>query len=652
MDDWNVDLVLHVIQYLSVLDSNRLRLASRRCFYLVEQYRHLRGAEMVANVNQVGSLRSSSTTQCTAQVLTHTAASQQLQTVPNLALAFSTLSSTLPEDLALYLPKRQRPGQEQHQRQPRTDINNNNTIALGVVSGTIQSTFPTLDCRSNAGLMLAHLPNTYMHPFLVQFNSDEDDHLPMILDLPRVIHELHTQQERRQQPCQVIMVFGCGEEAAFAEDFVAHLQSTFPNATIVGGLCNDGYISESTEHVTRSYLQTLSSVDLMQWYRSLGGDNNARGGSRALASILKSWTKAQLLDCVWDLVQRRPYRLRILRNGGIFGVALFGQNVPVKSVVSRGVQSLTVLHKNNNQRARQHHPATTHEDNNDASWNYVVHQSTFNKPGDAEYLFRRHGSVMDDSPSYHIVRSIKDLKTGKIYTPNQIRNQFGHPDFVGLQFSESEGFHLLMPHPLSFNVDAFIFLESACDPYNKNNNNTDVNNNGNKSLEGLFIDFFDMTGEACVRDMDQTMQLLRDQTTKNKEELLGAIMISCSARGPEASSLIHESMADATRFARVFPDVPCLGFYANGEIGPLALAGQRSCPPPRQAQPHDQDQEQEQQRPHAGVFRHGQAALQGFTAVFALFVVPKFTLPDNAGNFLNDDPVHVRQFVQSYLGSA
>ena len=28
-----------------------------------------------------------------------------------------------------------------------------------------------------------------------------------------------------------------------------------------------------------------------------------------------------------------------------------------------------------------------------------------------------------------------------------------------------------------------------------------------------------------------------------------------------------------TRFAKAFPDVPCLGFYANGEFGPLALAG-------------------------------------------------------------------------------
>ena len=50
-------------------------------------------------------------------------------------------------------------------------------------------------------------------------------------------------------------------------------------------------------------------------------------------------------------------------------------------------------------------------------------------------------------------------------------------------------------------------------------------------------------------------------------------MYTCCARGPTQSGLIPESMSDATRFAKVFPDVPCLGFYANGEFGPMALAG-------------------------------------------------------------------------------
>ena len=64
-------------------------------------------------------------------------------------------------------------------------------------------------------------------------------------------------------------------------------------------------------------------------------------------------------------------------------------------------------------------------------------------------------------------------------------------------------------------------------------------------------------------------------------------------------SMLQEQMADAQRFNKHFPDTPCLGFYAGGEIGPMALVGNRD------------------------IFQKGKAAVQGFTAVFLLFIVPE-----------------------------
>ena len=546
MDNWNADLVLHVIQYLSVLDGNRFRLSGLRYFYLVQQYRRIRGAEMVSNVSRVRSLRSTTTTQSPAQVLTHRAAAHQLQTEPNLALSFSTLSSTVPEDLALYLPSQ--------------------AVTLGVVSGSIQSTVPSLDCRSNAGIMLGHLPNVPMKPFVLQFHprppTQNTCESPTAL-----IQQLLGQQQ--SQPWEVFMVYACGPETAMAEEFVSKLQAAFPQSTIVGGICTSGYFSESTQGVTRSDLESLSSVDLMQWYRGLGG---GRGGGRSTTTTtiaespatIRSWTKAQLLDRVCDLLQRRPYRLRLLQEseGAIFGVALAG-DVPVKSVVSRGVRSTTQNHTTINS-------TTTRSSTPTSFSNFVIHQAAIHRPGDDEYMFTRPRNRTavgaGDGPSYHIVRSIRDMETNKLYTPHQLRQKFSQPDFVGLQRpgeGEEDGFTLHMPHPLSLNLDAFIFI---IEDHEQNDQESSL-------LEGALIDFFDMTGEACLEDMDRTMEELREET--KDEELLGAIMISCSARGPDTSSFLCERMADATRFARVFPHVPCLGFYADGEIGPLALAGRR-----------------------------------------------------------------------------
>jgi hypothetical protein len=70
--------------------------------------------------------------------------------------------------------------------------------------------------------------------------------------------------------------------------------------------------------------------------------------------------------------------------------------------------------------------------------------------------------------------------------------------------------------------------------------------------------------------------------------------------------------------------VPCLGFYAGGEIGPMALAGNEN------------------------VFQTGRASVQGFTAVFCLFIVP---VVERQRQMLDDCNENVNRFVATRLSA-
>lgn len=92
-------------------------------------------------------------------------------------------------------------------------------------------------------------------------------------------------------------------------------------------------------------------------------------------------------------------------------------------------------------------------------------------------------------------------------------------------------------------------------------------------------------------------------------------------------------MADAQSFSKAFRgEVPCVGFYAGGEIGPLATAAPSN-----------------PQGPVKNLFQRGKAALQGFTAVFALFIAPKVDLGHVQ---IDDSPEHVSKFIQKHLSGS
>lgn len=90
--------------------------------------------------------------------------------------------------------------------------------------------------------------------------------------------------------------------------------------------------------------------------------------------------------------------------------------------------------------------------------------------------------------------------------------------------------------------------------------------------------------------------------------------------------MMGEKMADAAAWSTHFPTVPLLGWYAGGEIGPMAMAG-------RQHALRGRDATQ-------------RVALQGFTAVFALWIVP---VVDWATVHLDDAAETVKSFCRNRL---
>ena len=543
MMDWNTDIMMNVIQFLNVRDCSMLSQTASRYFYLVRQYQTFRGPELVACASHDPAIK---TRQATAQEVCRDAVSK-IQTTPNLAMAFTTSKvESLGIKIPSLLPK---------------DVVIMETVAEAIQSSGIDQQ-GSVECKSHASLMLASLPHATIYPFCFEgaaLDTSEEG------DVAQCFNEMSSREEWK-----VFLVNVAGSVSG-AENFVTKLQSRFPEATILGGFCLHGAISMPAGTFTKEMLAEYTTSRLLQLYRSLGG-----------AESLTGITKGDLIDIVYGLDQIRKYRLLEI-DEGVFGIALAGQ-VPFRSVVSRGVSSL--IHKGPPQ----------------ASTTYFVESADIVHPSDDAYMFRGEGP-----PSYHLIKTIRNQEDGKLYSPIELMVKYGKTDMVGVRRENDDGFELQMPHPVSLNINGFLFF---CDGHVPNE----------RPLVGANIDLFALDGEACCSDVDRKMKLLEEETAS--ERVLGAIMISCSGRGPMPGGIINEEMGDAKRFAKVFPNVPCLGFYANGEIGPMALAGRRS------------------------IFQTGSACVQGFTAVFALFIVPTIDL----GVFELDDSVEsVRTFLMNEL---
>jgi len=210
--------------------------------------------------------------------------------------------------------------------------------------------------------------------------------------------------------------------------------------------------------------------------------------------------------------------------GGVFGL-LFGGDVPVKAVISRGLKSLT--HRGEAQ------PTSS-------------------------FVIRASSAFRGANVGAHIVNQIVNTDDEDQTTTLQAMvNEYTVPHFLGIRQEGQDGFKLYdMQMIQQLSENSFLVRDVPA----------------GTSLANAQIDLFDLDGEMCVIDVKKHMQSLKEATAD--EKILGALMFSCSGRGPQA--LTKEDMVDARAFNSVFPHVPCTGFYAGGEIGPPALAG-RQC---------------------------------------------------------------------------
>merc|ERR1712071_514558 len=238
------------------------------------------------------------------------------------------------------------------------------------------------------------------------------------------------------------------------------------------------------------------------------------------------------------------------------------------------------------------------------------------QPSDSIYPYNGPANMLKP---VHLIETIRDLTSGEEISARQfiVKCHMGnhHPQYIGIKTDKQrvkmsvengvhDGFQVHM-----FNASNFI------------NHNivimSDGTKCGNVSIQkGSFIDLFELDGKACNEDLENTLIRLKEQL--QNEKLLGSIMYSCSGRGPNPG-LLEDTMADAKKFAKHFPFLPCVGLYAGGEIGPVATFGNKD------------------------VFRRGKVALQGFTAVFAVFVVPKRG-PTKYN--LNDSKENIQKFIE------
>ena len=284
---------------------------------------------------------------------------------------------------------------------------------------------------------------------------------------------------------------------------------------------------------------------------------------------------------------------------GIFGLAIGGA-VPVRSIVSRGLRS------------------TSSGEVGPSSSEWLVEESSFIHPTDENYPY--------DGPSHllkplSVIHSVRNPKSNTVISAKRfvVNSHEGnrHPQYIGVKKvninpddeDSNDGFEVQM-----FNGSNFIEGNIAI--------MADANVSSEKFFEnGDLVDLFELDAKACVEDMENTLIRLKAQL-KN-EKLLGSIMYSCNGRGPSAG-LLGEEMSDATRFANHFDTLPCVGLYAGGEIGPRATFGNRD------------------------IFRKGKVALQGFTAVFAVFVVPK---KEKKKYFIDDSDESIQTFLRSNFES-
>eukprot|EP00550_Attheya_septentrionalis_P002585 CAMPEP_0198286412 /NCGR_PEP_ID=MMETSP1449-20131203/5506_1 /TAXON_ID=420275 /ORGANISM="Attheya septentrionalis, Strain CCMP2084" /LENGTH=557 /DNA_ID=CAMNT_0043984145 /DNA_START=85 /DNA_END=1758 /DNA_ORIENTATION=+ len=551
MDDLNSDLLINIISSLNVKDSCRLSQTSRRMCFLVDQCRDkIFPPGLVSMGSWRGDIKGKGNGNGATRSEKHIPVEEiyanslkKLRAPPNFAICFLTGDPKLAKILHERLP-------------PEAPI-------LASVSTSIQSAGlgSGVECNSENALMLGSFHRTTFFPF----NLNHDDSTDAFERLSEnIAAATPNDAEAATTYWKYFTIYACGHLSNI-DDCITQLQGRFPEAVIVGGVCDSAYIRGMA--VTREDLERKTTRQL----KNILLEENPQIDLRHVLE------KSELVEMI---LSRSKQDLQYVSDG-ICGVAM-GGDVPVRSVVSRGSRSLT----------------TEVEHGNELSPWHVVETTIIPNP-------RGH--------PVHSLNTVKNEHTGTtLSTLDFIQSVMSRDPYLDptlcLMREEEErdgkGYDMHGVRPLNAESGSLLVF-------------SDGTPGSDASYLNSRIDAISLDERAILQDMTITMRKLREET--RNETILGAIMFSCSGRGPEAGRLIAKEMADATIFHEEFPELQCLGFYAGGEIGPKARFGATD------------------------IFRRGDAAVQGFTAVFALFIVPKF---EGGSHFLDDDVATIERHMR------
>jgi hypothetical protein len=639
LGQFNSDLVLHIVSYLNIKESGRWALCAKRYYYLVHQYRSVvKGPELV-----MASSWDAVQERQLAPAIVLANAKAKLQSAPNLVLVFETDRSALVTSMrqncfppnAIVLASISSDIQVNHPHgttPPDTACDGDTTTGTSKknTSSKNKTNLQTnrVEHKSHASIMCCSFPNATIEPFVIESSLQRGLREEKVKVLQSKLLSKQEQQQQHEQQSgngfwKAIIIYVAGDGNTYCESVIQALQHALPDVAIIGGITDMGYVSRSPPPPTRTALElsNMSIRDLRTLYGQFAGP-----AADTRAFLEKTDLVAAVLQQQQQQGNHPPALFHV--EDAVFGVVL-GGDVPIRSMVSRGVTSY--CHGGGIPQTSS--PLVVH-----SSATMILGGGEHNDDDDDNDENMNHLTDEDETTRrLHLIHHIRNVETGHVYSTMDLHAQIRpyHPQFIGIRLPHTDGFEL---HGImnqnqmgGHGPPAFVVVDNRRNSVTTttttttmvsgDTNSTTNNNNNNNSLEGAQVDFFTLTGQACMDDMDRMALKLRQQT--HGEQILGAIMFSCSGRGPHPGGLIRERMSDATRFSKLFPEVPCLGFYAGGEIGPLAMAGKEN------------------------VFQTGQTALQGFTVVFALFIVP--LVEHRVLHHLDDCPENVTQFVQGRL---
>jgi small ligand-binding sensory domain FIST len=523
INEWNVDLLLHIVQYLNAADMAKLSLQSRRWYYIVHQYRLNPRAQCVS-VASYQPVRGSRQGTHYSPTEMYNRAISDLQGPPQLLLSFSTNESSMHQEPIHSAVRRCGPS-----NMVLLDCVADKIQTAGIQHRREQSQRKPESKSQVAWTMLSGLPsNVKIQPFWLKgtnyslWDTDTyeyvDQHFDTALDW------------------KVVILYVAGDFDILAQTFIRRIQAKFPQALVVGGVCSAASVSfftqkqvhcPSVEYMVRKY----SEYHLRDLNDRIGGDD--------IPDTVAS--HEQVAAHVYNEIQRKQYEIVEIDSsqyhaGGICGVALAG-DVPVRCVVSRGVaRSLLAQYVCGT-------PTTS----------FSIHEAKFRDDiveSDEE----------DNVSPYHLVRAVREESTGRVIRGSDLMFMLQISDFAGTQGPNEDGF----------------LLENLFRRRNFGDSSFGVSRRADgRNLVGASVDFFSYTGKQSVADMEFCMSELRKEITD--DEVLGALMFTCNGRGPSPKrTFIPKGMSDAKCWARHFPNIPCTGFYALGEFGPSPRAGRQS----------------------------------------------------------------------------